>query len=32
MLSVIVLVCLTAISTIGVHANSSFHKMASSLR
>ncbi len=32
MLSVIVLVCLSAISTIGVNANSVFHKLASSLK
>jgi pilus assembly protein Flp/PilA len=31
MLSLIVLVCLSAISTIGVHANSEFQKVASSL-
>jgi pilus assembly protein Flp/PilA len=32
MLSLIVIVCLSAISTIGVNANSVFHKLASSVR
>ena len=32
MLSLIVLVCLSAISTIGVNANSAFRKIASSLK
>ena len=31
MLSLIIIVCLSAISTIGVHANSEFQKIASSL-
>ncbi len=31
MLSLIVIVCLSAISTIGVHANSEFQKVARSL-